>query len=143
MFSATRSGFSSPSIAPHRVCPHTMTSLIPRAAIANSTVASSPPGVGLCGGTMFPALRTMNSSPGSVWVIRFGLTRLSEQVTNRASGRCPSASRSNHSRRGRNTFAWKSWIPCTNRCMGVLRPKGSRGAGARPCARMTNATESG
>ncbi len=37
---------------------------------------------------MFPALRTMNSSPGSVWVIRFGLSRLSEHATNK---KCPPA----------------------------------------------------
>ena len=38
---------------------------------------------------MLPALRRMNSSPGSVWVSRFGSMRESEQVMNSASGFWP------------------------------------------------------
>jgi hypothetical protein len=41
---------------------------------------------------MLPALRRMNSSPGSVCVIRFGLMRQSEQVMNSATGCWPAAS---------------------------------------------------
>ena len=51
-------------------------------------VAPSPPNPAPYGGTMFPALRSRNRSPGSVEVIRFGLTRESEQVMNSAIGFC-------------------------------------------------------
>ena len=50
------------------------------------------------GGTMLPTLRTMNSSPGSVLVIRFGSMRESAQVMKQAMGCCPFASRWNSSR---------------------------------------------
>ncbi len=45
---------------------------------------------------MLPALRMMNSSPGSVWVNRDGSIRESEQVINNANGFCPSTSLSNN-----------------------------------------------
>jgi hypothetical protein len=54
-----------------------------------------------------PALRRVNNSPGSVWVIRFGLMRESEQVMNNASGSWPAASRSNSSRCDRKTLERK------------------------------------
>ena len=42
------------------------------------------------GGTMLPALRHTNSSPGPHWVIVSGMTRLSAQEIMRALGFCPS-----------------------------------------------------
>ena len=50
-------------------------------------------------GTLFPTLRTMKSSPGPAFVIRFGTTRESEQVMNSASGRCPASASFSNKRR--------------------------------------------
>ncbi len=56
-------------------------------------VAASPEAPGRpYGGTILPALRSSNISPGRAPVMSAGMTRESEQVMNNASGYCPSAS---------------------------------------------------
>ncbi len=83
---ATSPGFSRLEIAPQCEWPQMMTSRTPRLATANSMVAASPPAPAPCGGTRLPAFRRMNSSPGSVCVMRFGTTRESEHVIISVSG---------------------------------------------------------
>ena len=80
-------GSSSPFIAPHSECPQMTMSVTPRAETAYSMVAASPPEALLpCAGTMLPAFRRMNTSPGSVCVSVFGLIRESEHVMNKVLG---------------------------------------------------------
>ena len=99
-------------MAPQWVWPHTMMSDTARASTAYSMVPASPEGMPH-GGTMLPALRTMNRSPGSVCVIRFGTIRESEQVMKSASGSCRSTSRRKRSRCAPNMPRWKRLMPST------------------------------
>jgi hypothetical protein len=73
-------------IAPQSEWPQITISRTPSTATAYSTVADTPPGSGPYDGTVLPALRITNSSPGSRWVSNSGTTRLSGHVTNSALG---------------------------------------------------------
>ena len=56
------------------------------AATAYSIVADTPPGSGPYDGTMLPALRITNMSPGSCCVTSSGTSRLSEHEMNSVRG---------------------------------------------------------
>ena len=98
-------------IAPQSECPQMTISVTFRAATAYSTVALTPPGSGPNDGTIFPAFRMTNSSPGSRWVTSSGTILLSEQEMNSALGVCPAASVLNNSRRAGKTSFWKRRKP--------------------------------
>jgi len=87
------SGLRKAFIAPQSEWPQTMMSRTPRATTAYSTAEDTPPLAWLKGGTMLPALRQTNSSPGSDWVISSGTTRESAHEIIRALGLWPSCAR--------------------------------------------------
>jgi len=72
--------------APQPVWPHTMTCATPSTDTAYSIVAVTPPIVPPYAGTRLPTCRLMNSSPGTVFVNRFGSSRESAQVMNSTAG---------------------------------------------------------
>ena len=73
-------------IAPQSEWPQITTSVTRNAATAYSTDADTPPGSGPYDGTMLPALRITNRSPGSRCVTSSGTSRLSEHEMNSARG---------------------------------------------------------
>ncbi len=86
-------GCSRPFIAPQSEWPHTTMSRTPSAITAYSMAAETPPVTVAIGGTMLPALRHTNSSPGPTWVICSGTTRESAHEITSAFGCWPSWTR--------------------------------------------------
>jgi hypothetical protein len=84
------SGFISAFIAPQSEWPQTMMSRTPSAITAYSTVEVTPPFWVANGGTMLPALRHTNRSPGPACMICSGTTRESAHEIISALGLCPS-----------------------------------------------------
>ena len=73
---AVQTGSATACIAPQRVWPHRTRCRTPSPRIAYSMVAASPLAApGMNGGTMLPAFRSTNRSPGRVWQIRSGTMR--------------------------------------------------------------------
>ena len=79
---------------------------------------------------MLPMLRQTNSSPGSVWVIISGTTRLSAQVMNRMRGFCALASCSNCSRRSGKTWSRNSRTPSNKRSTAWSETAGETASGS-------------
>ncbi len=104
-----------------RKWPQITMSCTPSTATAYSTVAETPPGSGPYEGTMLPALRITNNSPGSRCVRSSGTTRLSEQVTNSAFGFCAVASCLKSSTRCRIDFSLKTQEAVDDVTHGVLQ----------------------
>src|SRR5471032_1922490 len=100
-------------IAPQSEWPQITTSVTPSAATAYSTVAVTPPGSGPKEGTMLPALRMTNKSPGSRCVTSSGTMRLFEQEMNNVVGSCLVASFWKSSLRVGNTSRWNRRNPST------------------------------
>lgn len=88
--------------------------------MANAIEAVIPPVWLVCGGTMLPAVRQMNSSPGSVCMRIAVSIRLSEQVMNSASGLRPIARRSNNSAFSGKTSRWNLATPWAK--LGIADP---------------------
>jgi hypothetical protein len=82
-------GSATAFIAPQSEWPHTMMSRTPSASTAYSTVEDTPPFCVAKGGTMFPALRQTNRSPGCACMMSSGTTRESAQEIISALGLWP------------------------------------------------------
>src|SRR5471030_2380231 len=107
-------------IAPQFEWPQTTISFTPSAITAYSTVAETPPGSGPKGGTMLPALRITNSSPGSRCVTNSGTKRLSEQEIKRVLGFWFNASFLKSVDRGGNASFWNLRKPSITSYIGVF-----------------------
>ena len=67
-------------MAPQSEWPQTTMSRTPRATTAYSIAEETPPTTSEAGGTMLPALRQTNRSPGPAWVMCSGEPRESAQA---------------------------------------------------------------